>query len=83
MIQIEHLTKQYNTKDAAIRALDDVSLSIRAGESVAVMGKSGAGKTTLMNVIGCLDTFDRGSYHLDGADVSRLSDAKLAGIRNN
>ncbi|MDY4171511.1 MAG: ABC transporter ATP-binding protein [Evtepia sp.] len=83
MIQIKNLKKIYRTKDLSFLALDNVSLSILPGESVAIMGKSGAGKTTLMNIIGCLDTFDRGSYRLDGTEVSQLPDAKLADIRNN
>lgn len=82
MIQIENLKKIYRTKALSVLALDDVSLSIQAGESVAIMGKSGAGKTTLMNIIGCLDSFDSGRYCLNGTDVSRLSDARLADIRN-
>ena len=83
MIQIKNLKKVYRTKDLSFLALNDVSLSILPGESVAIMGKSGAGKTTLMNIIGCLDTFDGGSYRLAGTDVSQLPDPKLADIRNN
>ena len=82
MIDIQHLSKRYTIDTLPFLALDDVSLSIQAGESVAIMGKSGAGKTTLMNIIGCLDTFDGGSYRLDGVDVSALSDEKLAYLRN-
>ena len=61
MIDIQHLSKRYTIDTLPFLALDDVSLSIRAGESVAIMGRSGAGKTTLMNIIGCLDTFDAGA----------------------
>ena len=57
MIDIQHLSKRYTVDTLPFLALDDISLSIRAGESVAIMGRSGAGKTTLMNIIGCLDTF--------------------------
>lgn len=82
MIDIQHLSKRYTVDTLPFLALDDVSLSIRAGESVAIMGRSGAGKTTLMNIIGCLDTFDVGSYQLDGVNVAALSDEKLAHLRN-
>lgn len=82
MIDIQHLSKRYTIDTLPFLALDDVSLSIRAGESVAIMGRSGAGKTTLMNIIGCLDTFDVGSYQLDGVNVAALSDEKLAHLRN-
>lgn len=82
MIDIQHLNKRYTVDTLPFLALDDVSLSIRAGESVAIMGRSGAGKTTLMNIIGCLDTFDAGSYQLDGVNVAALSDEKLAHLRN-
>ena len=82
MIDIQHLSKRYTVDTLPFLALDDVSLSIRAGESVAIMGRSGAGKTTLMNIIGCLDTFDEGSYQLDGVNVAALSDEKLAHLRN-
>ena len=76
------MSKRYTVDTLPFLALDDVSLSIRAGESVAIMGRSGAGKTTLMNIIGCLDTFDAGSYQLDGVNVAALSDEKLAHLRN-
>ena len=82
MIDIQHLSKRYTVDTLPFLALDDVSLSIRAGESVAIMGRSGAGKTTQMNIIGCLDTFDAGSYQLDGVNVAALSDEKLAHLRN-
>lgn len=82
MIEIKKLDKVYQTKAVSFKALDTVSLHITAGESVAVMGKSGAGKTTLMNIIGCLDNFDAGSYQLDGKDTGGMNDAQLAKIRN-
>lgn len=82
MIEIKKLDKVYQTKAVSFKALDTVSLHVTAGESVAVMGKSGAGKTTLMNIIGCLDNFDAGSYQLDGKDTGGMNDAQLAKIRN-
>ena len=69
-------------KFGSFTALDDVTLEVKAGEFVAVMGRSGSGKTTFLNVAGLLDTFDGGTYTLDGMDVSRLSDATMSRTRN-
>ena len=82
MIDIQHLSKRYTVDTLPFLALDDVSLSIRAGESVAIMGRSGAGKTTLMNIIGCLDVPTSGTYELNGKDLHNSSDNALADIRN-
>ncbi len=83
MIEIKNLYKTYNIGKAnAFEALKDVSLSIDKGELVALIGKSGAGKSTLMHVIGCIDDFEKGSYKLNGRDVSGLPESKRAGIRN-
>ena len=68
--------------ESEVRALDGVSLHIDRGEFVAVVGQSGSGKSTMMNVLGCLDIPTRGEYLLDGADVSELSDKQLSRIRN-
>jgi putative ABC transport system ATP-binding protein len=68
--------------DTVVRALDGASLTVGAGEMVAVMGPSGSGKSTLMNILGCLDRPTSGSYLLNGEDVSSLSDDRLAEIRN-
>ncbi|MBI2852280.1 MAG: ABC transporter ATP-binding protein [Chloroflexi bacterium] len=65
-----------------VHALRGVSLSIKAGEMIAIIGASGSGKSTLMNIIGCLDKPSSGRYVLEGADVSRLSDNRLAELRN-
>jgi putative ABC transport system ATP-binding protein len=82
MIEIESITKVYQMGEIEVHALRGMSLQIEQGEWVAIMGPSGSGKSTLMHVIGCLDTPTSGSYQLDGAEVSGLSDDKLAVIRN-
>ena len=83
MIEIKNLTKTYNYKKSnAFTALTDVSLTVEDGEMLAIIGKSGAGKSTLLHIIGCIDTFEKGEYTIDGVDVHKLSDKKLANIRN-
>jgi putative ABC transport system ATP-binding protein len=82
MIQLEDVTKVYRMGKVEVRALSGVDLVIDDGEMVAIMGPSGSGKTTLMNIVGCLDAPTSGRYLLDGTDVSRLSDHRLAKIRS-
>ena len=82
MIQLEDVTKVYRMGKVEVRALESVDLTIDDGELVAIMGPSGSGKTTLMNILGCLDVPTSGRYLLDGTDVSRLSDNRLAKIRS-
>jgi putative ABC transport system ATP-binding protein len=82
IIELEKVAKIYQTGALQVRALHDVSLSVEAGEFVAIVGASGSGKTTLMNVLGCLDRPNSGVYRFDGQDVSRLNRAELAHIRN-
>lgn len=82
LIRIESLSKQYKMGGETVHALDEVSLTVRHGDFVAIIGPSGSGKSTLMNVVGCLDTASSGSYWLDGEEVSRLRENKLAEIRN-
>jgi putative ABC transport system ATP-binding protein len=81
MIQLESVSKIYRTGDVEVRALDDVSLTIGEGELVAIMGASGSGKSTMMNILGCLDVPTSGRYLLDGVDVATLDDDQLADIR--
>ncbi len=81
MIECKNLVKIYRSGENEVRALDDVSFSIKEGEFVAIMGPSGSGKSTLMHILGALDTPTQGKYLLDGKDVSTFSEDKLADIR--
>jgi len=82
VIHLKEIVKNYKVGTQIVRALRSVSLVIHEGEYVAIMGASGSGKSTMMNVIGCLDTPTSGNYVLNGKDVSDLSDDELAEIRN-
>jgi len=82
LIRINQLSKMYRMGGETLKALDDVSLTVRQGDFLAIIGPSGSGKSTLMNVIGCLDTPSSGEYWLDGEEISKLRDNKLAEIRN-
>lgn len=81
LIQLDQIHKTYTMGDVEVRALRGVSLTIRVGEFVAIMGASGSGKSTVMNIIGCLDRPTRGTYILDDQDVSELSKDERADIR--
>jgi putative ABC transport system ATP-binding protein len=82
MLELDHVSKVYSTGAVEVRALDDVSLQVEEGELLAIMGHSGSGKSTMMNILGCLDAPTSGSYRLDGQDVGQLNDNQLAAIRN-
>lgn len=82
LIEIKNLIKTYFAGENSFNALDDVSLSIGSGEFVAIMGHSGSGKSTFMNMLGCLDKPTSGSYFLDGIDVMGLNSDELADLRN-
>ncbi len=83
LLALGGVSKVYRNGAAEIRALDSVSLEIRAGEFVAIMGQSGSGKSTLMNIIGCLDQPSHGSYQVGGRDVASLSADELAALRRD
>ncbi len=82
MISAKSLVKTYELGGSVIRALDSVDLDVAAADMLAITGPSGSGKSTLMNVLGCLDRPDEGDYYLAGEDVARLSEDRLAEIRN-
>ena len=82
VIEIGNVTKVYHMGKVDVNALRGVTVSVDQGEMLAIIGASGSGKSTLMNIIGCLDKQTSGEYMLDGADVSKLNDNKLAELRN-
>jgi putative ABC transport system ATP-binding protein len=82
LIRFDHVSKIYNPGENEVRALDDVSCTIDRGEFVALWGKSGSGKSTAMNIMGCLDVPTLGRYYLDGQDVTELDEKELAKTRN-
>jgi len=82
MIELENITKVYRMGKVEVPALQGITLNIERGEMLAIIGASGSGKSTLMNIIGLLDKPTLGSYTFQGADVSRLSDNKLAEMRS-
>ena len=82
LIEVRNAIKTYQTGEESFNALDNISLSIEEGEFVAIMGASGSGKSTCMNMLGTLDRPNSGSYYLDGVDVFSLSPNELADIRN-
>lgn len=80
---LDHVDKIYGEGDAQVHALRDVCLTVHKGDYLAVMGTSGSGKSTAMNILGCLDRPSRGRYWLNGMEVEGLTDDALAGIRNS
>jgi len=81
VIEVHNAVKQYGTGESSIFALDDVSLTINAGEYVAIMGPSGSGKSTLMNILGALDIMTSGKYFLDGIEISSMDENALSIVR--
>ncbi len=82
MIELENVTKVYQMGKVEVLALQGITLNIERGEMLAIIGASGSGKSTLMNIIGCLDKPTEGRYLLEGSDINRLNDNKLAEIRS-
>ncbi|MFB2839434.1 ABC transporter ATP-binding protein [Floridanema evergladense] len=82
VIRLENISKVYGSGDTEVKALQEVNLIVEEGEYCSIMGASGSGKSTAMNIIGCLDRPTSGNYYLDRVDVSQLPDAELAKIRN-
>ncbi|MGD2054023.1 MAG: ABC transporter ATP-binding protein [Gammaproteobacteria bacterium] len=82
MIELTNIHRDFLVGDQAVHALDDVTLTIEAGEYVSIMGPSGSGKSTLLNLLGLLDRPTSGTYCLNGQDVTSLSDIELAQVRN-
>jgi len=82
MIELENVTKIYRMGEVEVYALNRLSISIKQGEMLSIIGASGSGKSTLLDILGCLDRPTSGRYMLDGIDVSRLNDNKLAELRS-
>ena len=82
LIEFDHVCKYYQMGDTTVKAADHISMQINKGEFVAIVGQSGSGKSTCMNIIGCLDVPTAGTYKLNGRDVGRMSRDELAEIRN-
>ena len=82
LIKVKNVYKTYKTGEDSFNALNNVSLEIEEGEFVAIMGTSGSGKSTFMNMLGCLDVPTSGKYYLNGTDVSEMTDNELSEVRN-
>ena len=82
LIEFDGVCKYYQMGDTTVKAADHISMEIQQGEFVAIVGQSGSGKSTCMNIIGCLDVPTDGTYRLDGRDVGKMSRNELAAIRN-
>ena len=82
IIRLVNVSKVYGSGDATVRAVDGVSLSVKEGDFLAVMGPSGSGKSTLMHILGCLDVPTSGEYLFAGEDVAAMNERELASIRN-
>ena len=82
LIEFRDVCKTYQMGDTLIRAADHISLQVQEGEFVAIVGQSGSGKSTCMNIIGCLDVPTSGTYLLGGQDVGKMNKNQLAEVRN-
>ncbi len=83
MIVLKNITKIYNEGSNPLTALDNVSLHVQQGDFLSIMGRSGCGKTTLLNIIGCIDTFTHGQYRFLDTEIAKQTRAELAEIRRN
>ena len=82
ILRLNNIYKEYNQGELSVMALKNINLSVSEGEFVSIMGTSGSGKSTMMNILGCLDSPTSGEYLFEGEDVSKYNDSKLAEIRN-
>ncbi len=82
VIDFKNISRFFQVGTETVKALREVSINIHENEFVAIMGPSGSGKSTMMNILGCLDTPTDGTYHLNGQDVSKMTDNELAEVRN-
>ena len=82
MLRVEKLNRYYINGDMRLHALKDISFEIKKGEYVAIMGSSGSGKSTMMNILGCLDREFQGEYILDGIEISKIEEKDISKIRN-
>lgn len=82
IIELKNVNKTFKMGDEVIKAIDNITFTVKKGEFVSIIGPSGSGKSTLMNILGLLDTPDSGEYYLDGMLIQQLSDNKLAELRN-
>ena len=82
LIEFDHVCKYYQMGDTLVKAADHISMQINKGEFVAIVGQSGSGKSTCMNIIGCLDVPTYGTYRLNGRDVGKMNRNELAAVRN-
>ena len=82
VVEMHDITKVYGQGEAEVRAVDGISLNVEPGEYVAIMGASGSGKSTVMNIIGALDVATSGTYKIDGVDIGDLDDDALSLVRN-
>ena len=82
VIHIESLSRSFRSGESEVQALKNVNLTVNEGEFLGILGPSGSGKSTLMNVIGCMDTVQKGEYHLMGLPIQNMNDAQLTLIRN-
>ncbi|EAK8383873.1 ATP-binding cassette domain-containing protein, partial [Listeria monocytogenes] len=82
MIQLFNISKSYQMGETTVNALDNISIQIKEGEFLAIIGPSGSGKSTLMNILGILDKATLGEYYLNKVNLMKISDKKIAKIRN-